>query len=77
MVDIWSFGIILFELVCGYLPFGEDSDDPYEIFEEILKNELVFPDYVKNEQVISFISQLLSKKPENRQSGEYDSLRGH
>lgn len=28
-VDLWSIGIIAFEFMCGFLPFGENSDDPY------------------------------------------------
>ena len=36
MVDLWSLGVIIFEFMCGFLPFGEDCDDPYQIFEEIM-----------------------------------------
>jgi hypothetical protein len=25
----------------------EDVDDPYQIYEEILRNELIFPNYLK------------------------------
>ena len=31
-VDIYSLGVIFYELICGFLPFGEDLDDPYEIY---------------------------------------------
>ena len=34
-VDLWSIGICFFEFMCGGVPFAEDSDDPYEIYEEI------------------------------------------
>ena len=37
-VDIWSFGVLLFYLIHGYLPFGDNLDDPYEIFSTIENN---------------------------------------
>jgi cGMP-dependent protein kinase len=27
----------MFEFMVGYVPFGEDAEDPYEIYEEIIK----------------------------------------
>lgn len=30
-------GICLYEFMCGNLPFGEEAEDPYEIYDEIIK----------------------------------------
>lgn len=39
--DIWSAGVILYILICGYPCFNGDDDD--EIFQAILKGKVVFP----------------------------------
>jgi cGMP-dependent protein kinase len=31
-VDLWSLGICMFELMCGFVPYGEEEEDPYKIY---------------------------------------------
>lgn len=65
-VDLWSLGIILFEFLSGYLPFGEHCDDPYEIYEEILTTQLKFPKYMNDTVANSLIIRLLNRNCESR-----------
>ena len=46
MIDIWSAGIILFAMLCGYLPF-EDPDNDI-LFKKIVKCKIIYPDYLSN-----------------------------
>jgi cGMP-dependent protein kinase len=48
-VDLWSLGVLLYEFFCFKLPFGENvTKDPFAVFTEIKKKNLVFPKYMKN-----------------------------
>ena len=43
-IDIWSTGIILYAMLCGYLPFEDKDNDA--LFEKILECKLDFPKYI-------------------------------
>ena len=62
-IDIWSSGIILFAMLCGYLPF-EDKDNEV-LFEKILECKLEFPDYV-TEISKDIIEKILVNDPDKR-----------
>jgi len=49
-VDLWSIGICLYEFMCGMVPFGEDADDPYEIYEDIITKPIKYPGYLKDKK---------------------------
>jgi len=38
----------LFEFLCGNLPFGEYTDDPLEIYEEILMKKIRLPPFIED-----------------------------
>ena len=63
MIDIWSTGIIVFAMVCGYLPF-EDPDNDI-LFKKILKCKIKYPDYL-SDMTISIMKKILVVDPKKR-----------
>ena len=62
-IDIWATGIILFAMVCGYLPFENSDND--KLFAQILKAELNFPDHL-SETCKDLINKILVTNPKKR-----------
>ena len=48
LVDLWSIGVCLYEFMGGKVPFGEEAEDPYEIYEEIIKKPILYPSFFKD-----------------------------
>ena len=65
-VDIWSIAICMYEFFCGKLPFGEEYDDPMDIYQAVSKEELTFPNFVHDEKFMMLMNKMLRKNPTNR-----------
>ena len=63
--DYWSVGIITFEIYYNYYPFGNEANDPMEVYREVLKKDLSLP-YNGDPSVNSFIKAVLNKKVSKR-----------
>jgi 5'-AMP-activated protein kinase catalytic alpha subunit len=63
LIDVWSSGIILFAMLCGYLPFDGLSNEI--LFKKILKCKIEYPKYLSN-TAIDLLKKILVNEPKNR-----------
>eukprot|EP00123_Amoebidium_parasiticum_P001457 comp12556_c0_seq1/m.7553 comp12556_c0_seq1/g.7553 ORF comp12556_c0_seq1/g.7553 comp12556_c0_seq1/m.7553 type:complete len:482 (-) comp12556_c0_seq1:416-1861(-) len=67
-VDWWGLGIVMFEMLCGYMPF-QDADHEC-LFTKILREDIVVPEHVQAiPHVHSLLMGLLAKDPQQRLGG--------
>lgn len=80
LADLWALGICLFEMTTGYFPFGDETDDTYELLSKISHDPLEFPEDIFSQpnyfHLKSFISQLLSKNARDRLGPGWSKIRG-
>ena len=75
-VDYWSLGVMIYEFLYGMVPFGEDEEDPYIIYQKIQEHKLDFPAWTdKNLKSREVITQLLSKNPAKRLLGGFERFK--
>ena len=63
--DLWSVGVILYELLTGYTPFC--ASNIYDLVDKIKNNEVIIPNYINlSSECKHILFSLLQKDPRNR-----------
>jgi 5'-AMP-activated protein kinase, catalytic alpha subunit len=70
--DIWSSGVVLFAMVCGYLPFEDPKTS--NLYKKILSADYQIPKFVSTE-CADLLTKILNTNPDSRYS--IDDIRGH
>jgi 5'-AMP-activated protein kinase catalytic alpha subunit len=70
--DIWSCGVILYAMVCGYLPFEDPKTNV--LYKKILNADYTIPEFV-SEECRELITQVLNTDPDKRFTLE--QIKGH
>jgi 5'-AMP-activated protein kinase catalytic alpha subunit len=63
MVDIWSSGIILYAMICGYLPFEDSNNDV--LYKKITDGKFEIPPYI-SEPAKELLKLVLNTDPTKR-----------
>lgn len=64
IADVWSCGVIMYTLICGFLPF-EDADTN-KLYQKIMDGEYEIPEEFVNPLAKDLMTKILETNPKKR-----------
>ena len=67
-IDVWSSGIILYAMLCGYLPFEEGDDTMHNnlLFKNIVECKVEYPEEFISPMAKDLLQKIIVREPKNR-----------
>jgi len=76
-IDYWSIAVCIYEFITGKYPFGEEDDNPRQIYDSILNDRLQFPPEIDNDVNFKLLMvQMLNKSPLTRLN-KFEQIKKH
>ncbi|CAD8042917.1 unnamed protein product [Paramecium primaurelia] len=64
-VDIWTLGILIYEMINGFTPFRDSKNDFKVISQKIIENQPIYPEKM-SQQSVDLIKSILQTNPSER-----------
>jgi cGMP-dependent protein kinase len=61
IVDFWTIAVCLYEFICGGVPFGDNCEDPMDVYMAVINDELAFPSFVKDNDFKNLMRSMMKK----------------
>lgn len=66
LADIWSFGVVMYACLIGYLPFNPDVNNPKALSQRIIQLNYRSPDGLMSSEAAELLLSILVKDPASR-----------